>query len=178
LAAIAPLAASVPRRRWLPGLFWGAGHSVGVWTVGLVALLLRGVLPVSALSSWSERLVGAALLGVGLWGLRRALRSRLHDHPHAEATGRSALWIGAVHGLAGSSHILGILPALALPSLAASLSYVVGFGLGSVVAMAGFSTALGWLAGRVALRGLPAYRFALGSLSLLAVAVGGFWLVR
>jgi hypothetical protein len=178
LAAVAPLAASVPKRRWLPGLFWGAGHGVGVWTVGVVALALRGVLPVTALSSWSERLVGAVLVGVGLWGLRRALRSHLPGHSHSEKPGRSAVWIGALHGLAGSSHILGILPALALPSIAASIGYVLGFGVGSAGAMASFSGALGWLAGRIARRGLSAYRFALGTLSVLAVAVGGFWLVR
>jgi hypothetical protein len=153
---------------------------VGVWTVGLVALSLRRVLPVSALSSWSERLVGAVLIGVGLWGLRRALRSHFPDHTHPErpGLGRSAMWIGALHGVAGSSHILGILPALALPSMGASIGYVVGFGLGSVLAMASFSGVLGWLAGRIAARGLSAYRFALGSLSVLAVAVGGVWLVR
>ena len=106
LSAVAPLVIGEPRRRWRMGLFWGIGHSLGVWAVGLLALALRGVLPLERLSSWSERLVGAVLIGVGLWGLRRAFLARL-PHAHPEETrhprpGRAAVWIGGLHGLAGS----------------------------------------------------------------------------
>ena len=72
LSAVAPLVINERSRRWRMGLFWGIGHSLGVWLIGLIALVLRGFLPLDALSSWSERLVGVVLIGVGLWGLRRA----------------------------------------------------------------------------------------------------------
>jgi hypothetical protein len=181
LSAVAPLVIGEPRRRWRMGLLWGVGHSLGVWTVGLLALGLRGILPVASLSSWSERLVGAVLIGVGLWGLRRAFAARL-PHSHEGATprtrpGRAAVWIGSLHGLAGSSHILGLLPALALPSPGASLGYVVGFGLGAVAAMTAFSSAFGLVAVRVTARGLRAYQALLASFSLAAVVIGGYWLV-
>jgi hypothetical protein len=181
LSAVAPLVIGEPRRRWRTGLLWGVGHSLGLWTVGLLALALRGVLPIGGLSSWSERLVGAVLIGVGLWGLRRAFAARL---PHAHGgeirgarTGSAVVWIGGLHGLAGSSHILGLLPALALPSPAASLGYVVGFGLGAVAAMIAFSSAFGLVAARITSRGLRAYQALLASFSLAAVVVGGYWLV-
>src|SRR5690242_1075835 len=77
LSAVAPLVVDVPRRRWLMGLFWGIGHSLGVWAVGLLALGLRGIFPVESVSSWSERLVGVMLIGLGLWGLHRAFAARL-----------------------------------------------------------------------------------------------------
>jgi hypothetical protein len=181
LSAVAPLVIGETRRRWRMGLFWGIGHSLGVWVVGLLALGLRGILPVSRLSSWSERLVGAVLIGVGLWGLRRAFAARL-PHPHAGAAsrtrpGRAAVWIGSVHGLAGSSHIIGLLPALALPSRGASLGYVVGFGLGAVAGMTAFSSAFGLMAAQVTARGLRAYQALLASFSLAAVVIGGYWLV-
>lgn len=181
LSAVAPLVISEPRRRWRTGLFWGIGHSVGVWVVGLLALALRGILPVEALSSWSERLVGAVLIGVGLWGLRRAFVARL-PHVHSEDSrhprpGRAAMWIGGLHGLAGSSHILGLLPALALPSRGASLAYVVGFGLGAVAAMTAFSSAFGLVAIRVTARGNRAYQALLASFSAAAIVIGGYWLV-
>jgi hypothetical protein len=181
LSAVAPLVAGEPRRRWRMGLLWGIGHSLGVWIVGLLALALRGILPVAELSSWSERLVGAVLIGVGLWGLRRAFAARL---PHAHGVeaggrrpGRAAVWIGGLHGLAGSSHILGLLPALALPSPGASLGYVVGFGLGAVAAMTAFSSAFGLVAARVTARGRLAYQALLASSSAAAIAIGGYWLV-
>ena len=181
LSAVAPLVVHVPRRRWRMGLFWGIGHSLGVWTVGLLALALRGILPVQRVSSWSERLVGAVLIGVGLWGMRRAFAARLpHAHPETASGSRpdrAAVWIGSLHGLAGSSHILGLLPALALPSRGASLAYVVGFGLGAVAAMTAFSTAFGLVAIRITERGQRAYQALLASFSVAAIAVGGYWLI-
>ena len=96
------------------------------------------------LSSWSERLVGVTLIGIGLWGLRRGLGEetpmRIHKPGgHAHVAGG----VGILHGLAGSAHFLGVLPALLLPTTAATLSYLAAFGLGSVAAMAGFSWIIG-----------------------------------
>lgn len=181
LSAVAPLVIGQPRgRRWRTGLFWGVGHSLGVWIVGLLALALRGVLPIESVSSWSERLVGAVLIGVGLWGLRRAFLARLPMEGHAEhghRSGRAAVWIGGLHGLAGSSHVLGLLPALALPSRWASLTYVVGFGLGSIAAMTAFSSTFGFMAARITARGQWAYQAVLASFSAAAILVGGYWLI-
>jgi sulfite exporter TauE/SafE len=189
LSAVAPLAIGQQRSRWRTGLLWGLGHSAGVAVIGLLALGLRGVLPLDGVSSWSERLVGAALIAVGLWGLRKASLARLpiaHDHgveelsrPRGSRKPRklAAFWIGGLHGLAGSSHILGLFPALALPSRAASFAYVGGFGLGTVAAMVAFSTTLGWLALRITARGQRAYQALLGGFSAAAVVVGCFWLV-
>jgi hypothetical protein len=183
LSAVAPLVIQEPRRRWLMGLLWGVGHSLGVWAVGLLALLLRGILPVESLSSWSERLVGVVLIGVGLWGLHRTFASRIPRHPHEhedgprKRPGRAAVWIGSLHGLAGSSHLLGVLPALALPSRGAAVAYVVGFGLGSVVAMTAFSSALGLIATRLTARGGMAYQALLGAFSAAAIMIGGYWLI-
>ena len=185
LSAVAPLVLGEQGRRWRMGLFWGIGHSLGVWAVGLLALALRGVFPVESLSSWSERMVGVVLIGLGLWGLHRAFASRLgrrHPHSHGEGRparpGRAAVWIGGLHGLAGSSHLLGVLPALALPSRSAALSYVVGFGLGAVAAMTAFSSALGLVAARVGdRRGGRAYQAMLAAFSGAAVVVGGYWLI-
>jgi len=186
LSAVAPLVVEERRRGWSTGLLWGLGHSVGVWGVGLVALALRGLLPVDRLSSVSERLVGAVLIGVGLWGLRWVwlARSRAdqasgaphHHHLPARAS-LAALWIGTLHGFAGSSHVLGILPALALPSAAASLAYVIAFGLGSIAAMVAFSSALGLIAFRLTAGGARAYLLLLATFSAVSIVVGGWWLL-
>lgn len=183
LSVLAPLVLEEQRRRWRMGLFWGIGHSLGVWAVGLLALALRGMFPVESVSSWSERLVGAVLIGVGLWGLHRAFASRLprhHHHRQEEETarpGRAAVWIGSLHGLAGSSHLLGILPALALPSRGAAVAYVAGFGVGSVLAMTAFSSALGLVAARITARERFAYQALLASFSGAAIVIGGYWLI-
>lgn len=187
LAAVAPLVVRERRRGWRTGLLWGMGHSVGVWGVGLLALALRGLLPVDRLSSVSERLVGAVLIGVGLWGLRRVWLARCpahpgetsHHHHHASPVRPwlSPLGIGTLHGLAGSSHLLGILPALALPSAAASFAYVAAFGLGSIAAMVAFSSVLGLGAVRLTARGPGAYQALLATFSAVSILVGGWWLL-
>jgi len=82
VAAVAPLALDGNRRAWRTGFQWGLGHSTGVLLVGALSLMLREFLPLEALSSWAERLVGIVLVGVGLWGVRRALTGHLHFHEH------------------------------------------------------------------------------------------------
>jgi len=199
LTAVAPLAVRRPRRAWQPGVRWGLGHSAGVAGVGLLSLWLRDLIPVAWLSSWGERLVGVMLFGIGLWALRLALRESVHTHEH-EHDGEShvhfhlhhahaanpkpdghrhmhaAFGIGTLHGLAGSSHFMGVLPALAFPNRLQAVTYLLAFGLGTVAAMAAFSWGIGWLAARFALRGVNVYRGLMGFSAAAAMGVGGFWL--
>jgi hypothetical protein len=207
LAAIAPLASDGRRRQsWLvgaqAGALWGFGHSSGVFLVGLLALLFKDWLPLDALSSWSERLVGVVLVAIGLWGLHRALRSRVHTHAHVHGGGlihahahahvhahaepatpvsghthtHAAFAVGILHGFAGSSHFLAVLPALALPGLGASLGYLTGYGVGTIAAMSGFASAIGFVATRLHYTGPSAARWLLSGCSVAAVLVGAAWL--
>jgi len=199
LAAVAPYAGTGRSGSWRLGVRWGLGHASGVALVGMLSLLLREVLPLDALSAWSERGVGVALIGIGLWGLHAAMKKRLHAHahehegrphahvhfhdpglPHEDARahrhGHAALAVGTLHGLAGSSHLLGVLPALALPTRLAAALYLLAFGLGTIAAMAAFSSFVGLLGARAAARGPSLYCGFLGLCSAAAVAVGGVWL--
>ena len=173
LAAVAPLALEGRRRAWLTGFRWGVGHACGVGLVGFFALLLRGVLPIDWLSSWSERLVGVVLVGIGLWGFHRAFGKRVHSHVHL----RAAVAVGTIHGLAGSSHLLGVLPALAFPSKAEAVAYLVAFGAGTILAMASFSSVIGWAATKFAVERAKVYRGLLCGFSAAAIVVGSVWLV-
>jgi ABC-type nickel/cobalt efflux system permease component RcnA len=72
----------------------------------------------------------------------------VHVHEHKVPVKQSffsAIAIGTIHGLAGVSHLLGILPTLAFPTVADSSFYLIGFGLGTVVAMIAFSFLLGFV---------------------------------
>jgi ABC-type nickel/cobalt efflux system permease component RcnA len=200
LAAIAPLAVRHPRRAWWPGARWGLGHSAGVAVVGLLSLWLRDLIPVELLSIWGERLVGVLLLGIGFWALRIALRQNLHAHEHEHDGERhlhihththghtpaqerphrhthAAFGIGTLHGLAGSSHFLGVLPALAFPTRLQALFYLLMFGVGTIAAMAMFSWGMGWLTTHFGTRGVNAYRGLMGAAAIIAMGVGCFWLV-
>jgi hypothetical protein len=176
VAALAPIASVSSSRSWAVGLRWGLGHCGGVLLVACAALYVRDLIPIEALSAWSERTVGVALIGVGAWGLLRANGRGFEASPSAR--GRAAFAFGTLHGLAGSSHLLGVLPALAHPTRAGALAYLAGFAAGTVAAMALVTGAIGWFAGR-AERGQTGWRRRLcGAASAFAIAVGVVWLAR
>jgi hypothetical protein len=195
LAAVAPLAVESRRRGWLTGWTWGVGHASGVVVVAALAILLRDLLPpVDVISTWGERIVGGALIAVGLWALRRSARVKpgahthgtlSHDHLHVQAGpgwlrhlghAHASFCFGVLHGVAGSSHFVGVLPALALPTRAAAFTYIGAFGLGTVAAMTAFAAALGRAGGHFHLHTFG-YRAVMAAAAVLAIVVGGFWLL-
>lgn len=175
LAAVAPLASDRARGPWLTGLQWGIGHTLGVLLIAALLLLLREQLPLDAISGYSERIVGASLILIGSWGVWRAVQHRQphgHSHTHAGAS----FSMGAIHGLAGSSHLFGVLPALAFPSRVSSVLYLAGFGLGAIAGMTAFSTVVGLLSSKLN-RESRSYSGLLYASSAVALVVGGVWLV-
>ena len=90
----------------------------------------------------------------------------------------AAFGVGILHGLAGTAHFLGILPALAFPSAREAVAYVAAFGVGTILAMSGFAALIGWVAHRFADRGQVLYRAMLIGFGIVAIAVGLLWLGR
>ena len=194
-------------RGWTLGLRWGLGHAAGAAIIAAAAFALRGIVPLERLSHWGERFVGVLLIGIGLWALRQAGRRYLHRHSHthrpheghdahehihlhdggeahehAQAPvshrhGHAALGVGLLHGAAGSHHIVGLLPALALPTTAQAVLYLAGFSLGTVAAMTAFAGLLGGIFARFHDNGSRVYQTVLGTTGIVAVAVGIFWLI-
>jgi len=175
----------------------GAGHASGVAAVGILLLFLRGVLPVEFISGFSDRLVGALLIGIGLWALRKALQIHAHDHAHDGHTHQHIhihaksgqtpqrrtppshptppSGIGTLHGFAGSSHFLAIIPALALPTNALVVTYLACYGIGTILAMMVFSSTIGTVATRYA-GVVKIYRGFMFTCSAVAILVGCVWL--
>lgn len=203
LAALLPLSVGQRGRAFGLGARWGLGHSAGVLAIGALGLLLRERLDLGAVSGWGERMVGVMLIGLGLLGIRRALRLEVHAHrhehdgmthahlhlhgpagAHAAAAGvpphqhrHTAFWAGTVHGVAGTAHVLGVLPALALGSVAASGAYLLSFAMGTVLAMGAFAGLVGAGSARAAERAPSRLRGLLGAAGAAAVLVGLVWLL-
>ena len=172
LAAVAPLAADGDRNHWRTGLQWGVGHTMGVLLIATLLLLIREQLPLDAISAYSERIVGVALIAVGAWGIWKAnhATSKPHSHPGA------SFLMGTIHGLAGSSHLFGVLPALAFSTRVDSVLYLGGFGIGAIAAMSAFAAGFGLLSVRFA-GNHRRYSGLLYASSAAALVIGGFWLV-
>ncbi len=191
------------RRPWMVGIRWGIGHAGGVILVGAIAYFFRELLTSHVLMSWSERLVGIALIAIGLWGVRKSLSQRVHTHEHthegqshlhihlhapetahpaakpkAHFHTHTAFAVGTLHGLAGSSHFLGVLPTLGMPTPLDAAMYLLAFGIGTIVAMASFSSLMDLVARCSSFHGVKAYRFVTTSFSLAAIVVGCFWFWR
>jgi len=204
LAALLPLSIGQRRGAWVLGARWGVGHSLGVLVIGVLAVALKERFDLGLVEAWGERLVGVLLIVIGGLGLRRALRLTVHAHPHQHdgashahlhlhtggeerhgpgshaATvprhGHTAFFAGTLHGVAGTAHLLGVLPALALPGWAASLAYLLAFAAGTIAAMAAFAAFVGESSARMA-PGPALLRPLLCAASLVTVAVGAAWLV-
>jgi len=195
LAAVAPLAVEDRARGWFAGWTWGMGHASGVIVVALLAVLLRDALPpIDVISAWGERLVGGALIGIGFWALSRSLRIRPVSHTHGPLSHRhlhvlggptwarrlghahTSFCLGVLHGVAGSSHFFGVLPALALPTRGAALLYIVAFGAGTVTAMTVFAAVMG-SASAFRAHDPRLHRALMTTAALLAIVVGGVWLI-
>jgi len=140
LAAIGALSTGHRARHGVLGFRWGSGHALGVLLVGLAAMGLRSFTDLASLERWGEVLVGASLVVAGI----RAIVSWRRPTP---ASPRWAAAFGALHGVAGGSHLWGTLPALALPANGPAQAYLAAFCLSSVVVMTAFAAALGWAVG-------------------------------
>ncbi|HTX87670.1 MAG TPA: hypothetical protein VMC08_01685 [Bacteroidales bacterium] len=105
-----------------------------------------------------------------------------HQHPHEKSYHQNAwtaLLVGIVHGLAGFSHLLVILPTLVLPGMTGAVLYLCGFAAGTIFTMLTFAFILGFIAVKSSehnkIRFLKGFSLAGG---ILAIAVGILWIVK
>ena len=195
LVAVAPLAVDQQRSAWRSGMVWGLGHACGSLAVGLIAILARGMLPIAAISAFSERLVGVVLIAIGALGIAKTLASRAgsrlhrhrffrghrHDRGHGHLHVGAAFPIGVIHALAGGSHLLGVLPSLIIPTTTGAIGYLVAFAAGSIAGMAAWAHVVGWATVRlsvsVSMSEDRARQWLLAGASSAALALGCVWLL-
>jgi hypothetical protein len=197
LAALVPFAAGRPAFR--VGAMWGLGHGLGVLALGAVGRLLHSVVDLETWSGRAELLVGILLVALGIATLwrSRVLVVHTHDHDHDlddhrhvhvhvgdETVGTSthasqgkhdrhvhgAFGFGVLHGAAGTGHLFGVLPSLALSTTNAAL-YLGAYLVSAVLTMGLFAMGVGRLTANPA--HLPR---ALTAAGILSVAVGVFWI--
>ena len=149
------------------GTVWGLGHTLTLMAFAGAAIVL-GFAIHDTWAGWLEFMVGVMLVGLGAHVLYRLIRARVHFHVHAHAgeaphfhahshagEGRDhtqsphdhvhfpvrALLVGMMHGMAGSAALL-ILSASTAPTAGIGFAYVILFGIGSMIGMAGLSAVI------------------------------------
>ncbi len=182
LGAIAPMASIERQRVWAIGLRWGLGHTLGLVLVAAAAAFVTHMAFVDSMSAASERFVGLMLLAIAGWGFWRCYRATIakeintnqNSHSHKKCFAPYA--IGVLHGCAGGSHVVAIFLALAFPTVAGVMTYLVGFVAGSILAMTAFAAGLGYVTGHRGMTPRLQHGFMLFSSSISAV-IGTWWLV-
>ncbi|WP_242118832.1 urease accessory protein UreH domain-containing protein [Aestuariivivens sediminicola] len=173
LAAVTPFAIESKRKAWKIGLAWGMGHIFGMLAIGLLFLIFKAFIPVDSISAYSEQLVGLTLIGIAFWVFYIVIRpKRKHEHLHVHSDANPLIhkhehvhthhedhshthshmlkqtkWtsfsIGVLHGFAGIAHFLMFLPALGFQTQWESVTYILGFGMGTILAMTAFAFLIG-----------------------------------
>ena len=154
LIAMAPSAINNPKIALKNSFSWGLGHSSGVVLLAVLAIFIKDITPLNKFSNIAEFLVGISLLLVGVFAIRNSFQVWMHSHSHKHENGvahqhyhfhskeqkninkhsHALTGLGLLHGIAGGSHFLAVLPALALPFLNAS-AYLISYLIGSVISM-------------------------------------------
>jgi hypothetical protein len=152
------------------GAVWGAGHTLTLFVFGSLVLLLNVAMPEN-LAQMLEFAVGLMLVGLGIDVLRCLMRDRIHFHVHRHAGGQRhfhahshagervhaavhhhhhdnqgrfplrALFVGVMHGMAGSAALI-LLTLQSVHSPLTGMVYILLFGVGSIAGMAALSVVI------------------------------------
>ena len=194
MIAMAPSSIQKPRVALIDGLAWGIGHSAGVLILSIFGILARDLINIELMSSYAEFLVGISLLIVGGVAIRTSLKVNIHMHQHMhgeEATHKhfhfhslgnklhrshthAATGLGVLHGFAGASHLVAVVPALALP-LFGALAYLFSYLLGSIFAMGCVVLGISFATSKA---NKMFYPFLMRSIGGLSIVTGIFWLQK
>ena len=177
---------------WL-GLCWGLGHTLALLVAGAVLVVLRAEMPAS-MTVVFELMVAIMLIALGVRAIVQAARQGpqgpMHIHRHGRLVHRHAsvpahvhagrwtlarrpLFIGALHGFAGSGALTALV-LTTLPTPSAQLMYVALFGLGSTLGMAALSGLLGWPLARLGTHESVS-RFVSIVVGCVSLGIGAFW---
>ena len=133
------------------GAFWGAGHTTTLVIIGLCVYLFAITIQDEVFSSL-EFIVGIMLVTLGIsaiWNKKFFKFQHKHPHHHVDGNlhfdvhehndtnhrhGHKSYIIGLMHGLAGSGSLVA-LTAATFGNIEMALSFILIFGLGSVVGM-------------------------------------------
>jgi high-affinity nickel permease len=140
--------ASKSKKLWrstLAGVYWGIGHTITLFIVGMIMIFMKGKLS----DTWTmslEFLVGIMLVYLGITSMfvyKKYSNHQEHDTGKPEkASFLKSMIIGAVHGIAGSAAMV-LLTMSTVSTVWEGAVYILIFGVGTIVGMLCFTTIIG-----------------------------------
>tara|TARA_B100000902_G_scaffold373530_1_gene401598 strand:- start:531 stop:1202 length:672 start_codon:yes stop_codon:yes gene_type:complete len=194
LIAMAPSAINSPKKALKNSISWGLGHSSGVLLLAFLAIFIKDITPLNKFSNIAEFLVGISLLIVGVIAIKNSFQLSIHSHSHKHENGfahshyhfhtkeqknnnkdsHALTGLGLLHGIAGGSHFLAVLPALALPLISACF-YLISYLIGSLISMNLFTSLISFTTLNVGQKFIKRLICFAGGLSF---SMGLFWIQR
>ena len=194
LIAMAPSAINTPKIAFRNSFSWGLGHSSGVVLLTVLAIFIKDITPLNRFSNIAELLVGISLLFVGLFAIKNSFQLSIHSHSHKHENGfyhrhyhfhfnehkntnkhsHALTGLGLLHGIAGGSHFLAILPALAL-SLTNACVYLFSYLIGSLISMNLFTCLISFTTFNIGQKFIKRLIVFAGGLSF---SMGLFWIQK
>ncbi|PCI06762.1 MAG: urease accessory protein [Gammaproteobacteria bacterium] len=145
------------------GAVWGLGHTITLFIIGSIVIFTDSVMPEN-MAMGLEFAVGIMLVILGIDVIRRMLRDKVHFHTHKHNNAQQhfhahkhanekahnlkkhehkhsskfpvkALFIGIMHGMAGSAALI-LLTLQTVTSPWTGMLYMLLFGIGSIAGMA------------------------------------------
>lgn len=140
------------------GALWGAGHTTTLVLIGLLLFIFSINIPSNVFLGF-ELIVGIMLVILALTTFSNKKLFKLkHSHPHIHSNGtlhthphdhygehkhtHKSYLIGCIHGLAGSGSLI-VLMASTLGNIETVLSFILIFGIGSIIGMTIISGLIG-----------------------------------
>ena len=194
LIAMAPSSITSPKKALRNGLSWGLGHSSGVFLLSILAIFFKDLAHLNKFSYFAEFLVGVSLLVIGVIAIKNSFKFNIHSHSHQHKNGlahnhlhyhnygnekhnrhsHALASLGILHGIAGGSHLLAVIPALALP-IQEAFAYLIAYLIGSLFVMSFFTYLISistFNAGQIFIKRLIAFA---GGISF---SMGLFWVQK
>jgi len=193
LIAMAPAAINNPQKALKNSFSWGLGHSSGILLLAFMAIFIKDITPLNKFSNIAEFLVGISLLIVGVFAIKNSFQLSIHSHSHKHENGiahrhfhfhikeqnnskdsHALTGLGLLLGIAGGSHFIAVLPALALPLTSACL-YLISYLIGSLISMNLFTCLISFTTFKASQKFIKRLIAAAGGLSF---SLGLFWIHR
>ncbi len=174
---------------------WAFGHALTLLLLGAVVFLAGLTVP-AALGHYAELAVGIFLIVIGLSLLLSIRRQQIHIHYHehdglprhahwhSHANDKShrhkhrALFIGSLHGLAGSAPLLALIPLAVNHQPLTGFVYLILFSLGVVIAMLVFGGVLSLVADGLRRLGNRLFITFRIMISLVSIGIGAIVMTR
>lgn len=173
-------------------LNWALGHAGVLLLCGMLFFGLGLALP-EWLQQFAEISVGLLLIAFGvIWAIRfRELTLKAHSHGdivhvhwhedtqrHTAQRNHKPVFVGMLHGVAGSAPVMALIPAVASGQFIQALVYLGVFSLGVTLSMLAFGLGFSRLQRFLCDRYNTLFCYSQQLLALISIVLGSVWLVQ